>query len=214
MEDTNTNSNHIAVFDLDGTITSKDTYLEFIKYVNGTFRFYLGLVALSPYVILFYLGIIKNQRLKELFFSYYLSNHGYKEIEKKGQEFSEKVLPSLCRESASIVLSWHTVKKHDIMILTASSGLWLKKWCDSKGYILIGTEFERTDDRFTGSIDGLNCYGNQKRSLLENYLKGKKYSYTYGYGDRASDRYFLELVDEPYLMALTPKNVTEYWNKQ
>ncbi len=32
----------IAFFDFDGTITFKDTYLEFIKYTKGTLRFITG----------------------------------------------------------------------------------------------------------------------------------------------------------------------------
>ncbi len=61
----------IAIFDLDGTITSKDTFIAFIKYVNGKLKYYLGILYLSPYIVLFYLKLYTNRELKEMFFSYY-----------------------------------------------------------------------------------------------------------------------------------------------
>ena len=38
----------IVVFDFDGTLTTKDTLLEFIKFSHGKFSFYMGLLLNSP----------------------------------------------------------------------------------------------------------------------------------------------------------------------
>ena len=51
----------IAFFDFDGTITTKDTYLEFIKYTKGTMRFFTGLAINSPYLVAYMLNLIPNQ---------------------------------------------------------------------------------------------------------------------------------------------------------
>ena len=48
--DANMNKRAIAVFDFDGTLTSKDTLVEFIKYACGTWRFYLGFTCYSPII--------------------------------------------------------------------------------------------------------------------------------------------------------------------
>jgi phosphatidylglycerophosphatase C len=40
----------IAFFDFDGTITTKDTLLEIIKFQKGTLRFYTGFLLCSPYI--------------------------------------------------------------------------------------------------------------------------------------------------------------------
>jgi len=39
---------NLALFDFDGTITRKDSMLEFLKYAVGQKNYYLGLFRLSP----------------------------------------------------------------------------------------------------------------------------------------------------------------------
>ena len=45
-------SKKIAFFDFDGTITTDDSLLKFIRFVVGDRRFLLGLVVLSPMLVL------------------------------------------------------------------------------------------------------------------------------------------------------------------
>lgn len=201
----------IAVFDLDGTITDKDSYLEFIKYSKGKTGYYIGFLILSPFIVFYYLKLISNHRLKERFFSYFFKGQNYDKIKEEGKGFSEFVLPTLCRKSALKVLEWHTDQKHDILILSASADIWLKKWCEINNFQLICTEFELSDDKYTGRLNGNNCYGMDKKTRLRDYLCKNNYTYSYGYGDSQADKYFLELVDQAYLMKLNSKNVLNNW---
>ena len=43
----------IVFFDFDGTITSYDSFLGFIRFVVGDFNFVKGLLTLSPILILY-----------------------------------------------------------------------------------------------------------------------------------------------------------------
>ena len=45
----------IAFFDFDGTITKKDSFLEFLKYSKGKIEFIKVLIILSPLIISFFL---------------------------------------------------------------------------------------------------------------------------------------------------------------
>ncbi len=202
----------IAVFDLDGTITYNDTFLEFIKYFKGSIRFYLGIVLMSPYILLFYLKLYTNTQLKELFFSHYFREQTATDIQQKGIEFSVNIIPKLCRESAINVLNWHINQKHDILILSASSDIWLKSWCLLNNFELIATTFEVEGNQYTGKIKGRNCYGIQKKKLLAEFLAKNNYNYSYGYGDSKADQYFLDLINQAYLMKLNQKNVDKYWS--
>lgn len=202
----------IAVFDLDGTITSKDTFLEFIKYYKGNLKFYLGLLFLAPNIFLFFIKIYTNSKLKEKFFSYFFKDETDLHIQKKGDEFSEYILPRLCRKSALDILEWHTKQKHKILILSASADIWLKKWCDINDFELVCTRFEVEESQYTGRILGNNCYGIEKKTLLSEIFSKKDYSYSFGYGDSKADQYFLDLVDKAYLMKLTKQNINKYWS--
>ena len=43
---------NVAVFEVDGTLTTKDSLLEFIKFSCGTWRFFVGFLLYSPLLIL------------------------------------------------------------------------------------------------------------------------------------------------------------------
>ena len=74
--------NILAVFDFDGTITYKDSFLPFILHVVGFNKFCFGLFSLSPIIILYFIKIVSRKTLKERFISYFffgmsdmISNH-------------------------------------------------------------------------------------------------------------------------------------------
>ena len=41
----------IAFFDFDGTITTHDTFLEFIRFCKGTSAYYMGFLLNAPYLV-------------------------------------------------------------------------------------------------------------------------------------------------------------------
>ena len=54
------NKVHISVFDFDGTLIAGDSLRMFIKHSCGALRFYVGLVVLSPILVLFKFGLLNN----------------------------------------------------------------------------------------------------------------------------------------------------------
>ncbi|MGV6832482.1 MAG: HAD-IB family hydrolase [bacterium] len=204
-------SKSIAVFDLDGTITSKDTYLEFIKYSRGIPRYLIGLLYLSPVIIKFYSKRITNSVLKEKFFTYFFKNQELAKVLADGTNYSVNEIPKICRPAALKVLEWHKLQGHHILILSASAKLWLSDWCKLNDYELMCTEFEIDNNKFTGKLKGKNCFGEEKKIRLRKYLKGYDFNYLYCYGDSSADKPFLELADESYLMELNNKNVQNKW---
>jgi hypothetical protein len=61
----------IIAFDFDGTITSRDTFFEFIKFIKGEKRFYTGLLLYSPLLIAYKMKLYPNWKVKEKIFSYF-----------------------------------------------------------------------------------------------------------------------------------------------
>ena len=89
--DANMNKRAIAVFDFDGTLTSKDTLLEFIKYACGTWRFYLGFTCYSPIIVLMFLHLYPNWKAKEKIFAFFFKGWEYQKFKDYGEEFSLKI---------------------------------------------------------------------------------------------------------------------------
>jgi phosphatidylglycerophosphatase C len=200
-----------AFFDFDGTITFRDSFLEFIKYSVGIPRLSAGILCNLPFICLFYLKMYPNQKLKERFFSFFYKGVSEVELEKQGDSFGKSVIPGLCYKSALDVIAWHKEQGHDIYLITASSKIWLKEWCRVNAIHLIGTEFEVVNGRYTGMIKGKNCYGEEKFNRIQPLLQSYDFSQTYGYGDRASDKFYLTRLNRYFLMPLNRINVTKYW---
>lgn len=181
----------IAFFDLDGTITRKDTFIEFIKFSRGQFLFFVGIVILSPFILLYLLKIYPNHKLKELFFTFYFKNYTKSELQYLGDDFGKIKMPNIVYEKAIDKIKMHQLKGDRIIILTASSSIWLSYWCKQNNVDLISTQFEIIKGKYNGKIYGENCFGKQKQKIVKKILTKEKISDTYGYGDSKSDLHFL-----------------------
>jgi phosphatidylglycerophosphatase C len=200
----NTLNQTIAVFDFDGTITPKDSFLEFIKFTEGRFNFYIFIFTHFHFIILFYLKVISNQRLKEIFFTRFYKGKSKQELQNKGKVFSQKIIPKICYSDALEIIRLHKILGHKVYLLTASSEIWLGSWCEKNEVELIGTKFQLEEDIYTGKIDGKNCYGKEKWERIKEIANKSKKSY--GYGDSKSDLYFIEKLSFHFLFPLNKKN--------
>jgi len=188
----------LAVFDFDGTITRKDSLLEFIKFYRGRYGFYCGLVLLSPILLLYVVKIIPNWRAKEIVLSYFFRNEKDEIFSHKCKMFAENILPSLVKSSALQAIQKHQSNGDRIVVVSASSEHWLAYWCEEHGLELIGTQLEVIDKRITGKIKGANCYGEEKKNRLEAYLDLQEYTEIYVYGDSNGDKDILALATHPH----------------
>lgn len=200
----------IAFFDLDGTITHTDTFLAFIRYTNGRFNFFLGLLILSPFIVAFYLGCYSNHHLKRRFFSYFYKGKSVTDIQQQGNEFSKTILPTLCRKGALKLLQQHKASQHQIYIVTASADIWVSAWCQQNGYLLISTQFAHQNGQYTGDFNGLNCYGKVKKPLVQSIIDQHPLATTFSYGDSPSDQHFLSLASYSHCMPLNMRNIRKH----
>ena len=204
-----TKGSGLTFFDLDGTITDKDTFLAFIRYAKGNLKFVLGLALLSPFVLAYYAGFYSNHQLKVRFFSFFFKGSLISEVQKQGDAFALNVLPQLCREGALKVLQKHQQYGHKIYIVTASSDIWTAAWCQQQGFQLIATAFEERAGQYTGKFDGKNCHGKEKYRRVAPIVDQYPDTTIYAYGDESSDRYFLSLAEFAYCMELSLENILE-----
>ena len=184
----------IAFFDFDGTLTRADSFLAFLRFFRGRAAYWRGLVALSPWVALYGLRLYPNHRLKERFFGYFCRGVREADLRRVGEEFAATCLPGLCRPELVARLAWHRQRGDEVVVLTASSAIWLGGWCRAQGVELLGTAFAVRDGRYTGQLAGPNCHGRRKRELVAVRLAGRAYAETFGYGNAPDDNPFLSLL--------------------
>ena len=188
----------IAFFDFDGTITTKDTFLEFIKYTHGKLQFYLGFLIVSPYLILYKLGVIPNWKAKEKVITYFYKGDTYTSLKQIGKQFSLHKIPQLIRPAALERIKWHQAEGHKVLIISASVDIWLEAWCNSLNVELIATHLEVIQGKVTGKLGCVNCYGAEKVNRIKKAITLTDYEIIHAYGDSRGDKEMLELSHKRY----------------
>jgi len=189
---------HLALFDFDGTITRKDTFVEIIRFKVGTLKLAAGMLVLSPVLVMYKLKLIKNWRAKEIMFGYFFKGTPIDDFLRLGVDFSRKALPALIRPSALARIKEHQAAGDDIFIVSASAAEWIKPWSDQFGIKVIGTSWEVVDGKITGKIKGKNCYGPEKKVRIMERVVPSEYKVVSVYGDTSGDREMLTLATDKY----------------
>ncbi|MFL5739177.1 MAG: HAD family hydrolase [Flavisolibacter sp.] len=188
----------IAFFDFDGTITTQDTLLAFIRSSKGIFPFILGFLINSPWLLAYKLGIISNQRAKERVLSYFFRGMKLEEFEEQCNRFSKNILPHLMRPAALKEISRLRQNGSLIVVVSASPENWIRSWSKNEGLELIASQLEIKEGRITGKILGKNCHGPEKvRRILEKHVMSD-YEEVFAYGDTSGDLPMLKLATSSF----------------
>lgn len=186
-------SRRIAFLDFDGTITEKDSFLEFIKYVKGSFAFYAGFTLYSPVIVAFKLNIISNSQAKQIMIRHFFGDMSLAEFQDLADRFSREVIPSLVRPKAMKEIEKLKQAGAEIVVVSASAENWVKTWCEHIGARWIATRLELVDEKLTGRISGANCYGEEKVRRIQDAYDLSSYNEIYCYGDTPGDHPMLAL---------------------
>ncbi len=190
-------SQKIAFFDFDGTITTKDTLLEFIRFSKGKAAFYAAFALNSPWLVAYKLKLIPNQTAKEKVLSFLYKNMPLDDFLAKCNEFAATELPALIRPKAIPEIKTLQEKGFDVVIVSASPEPWIAPWAARIGANLLGTRLETREYKgricLTGKIDGHNCYGEEKVRRIRAVYDLSGHTEIYAYGDTSGDKPMLAL---------------------
>ena len=191
-------SQTIAFFDFDGTITTKDTLLEFIKYSKGRFRFYLGFLLNSPWLIAYRVKLISNQAAKERILKWFFRTTPLPVFQQLCDSFATDIIPGLIRPKALQEITLLREKGAAIVIVSASPENWVRPWADPLSITCIATRLQVEDNKLTGKIAQRNCHGKEKVSRIEELYQVADYTTVVAYGDTAGDRPMLQLAHKAF----------------
>jgi HAD superfamily hydrolase (TIGR01490 family) len=190
----------IAFFDFDGTITTRDTLLEFIRYSKGIPRFYLGFILNSPWLVAYKIKLISNQRAKERILRHFFKHTPLDRFEQTCEAFAREALPALLRPKAMEEIDRLKSAGATVVIVSASPENWIRDWASSIGAELLATRLETAPyqnsgkpDRLTGRIFRANCHGDEKVRRIKGSYDLEEFNEIYTYGDSNGDRPMLKL---------------------
>lgn len=188
----------LCLFDFDGTITTDDSLIKFIRYAVGDIKTVWGMLLLSPMLISYKLKLIPNDKAKQRMLSYFFKGMAEQQFRKIGKEYSLKQINNILRANAMEKIAWHKEQGHTIVIVSASIECWLKPWCDKNELGLIATKLEMKDGIVTGRFLTKNCYGIEKANRVKKAYNLDDYEHIYAYGDSLGDQELLNLANKKY----------------
>src|SRR5256885_12165805 len=151
----------VAVFDLDGTLTSRDTLLAFLRFLVGTRGFLARLPLVAMIVAAMVLRLVPRSRAKELVLALFMRGRSRAELELRGETFARERLPAMLRTQAEARLRWHQKSGHLCVLLTASPAIYAAAFARVIGFDAVpATELEDDErDRAAGRRARVNCPG-------------------------------------------------------
>ena len=187
----------IVAFDFDGTLTTKDTLLAFIRYACGTKAFAIGFLRYAHLLVLMKLGLYPNWKAKQKVFAYFFEGMKIEEFDGLCQRFA-KDNQHLLRPKGLEVLHQALDEGAEVLIVSASIDNWVKAFFNIESLCVIGTQVEVKDGRLTGRFLTKNCYGQEKvNRILALYPNRQDYHLT-AYGDSRGDKELLAFADESH----------------
>lgn len=190
----------IYCFDFDGTLTTSDTLLEFIKYAKGRGRFLMVFLMYSPLLVLMKLHLYPNWKAKQQIFAHLFAGMRIEKFDALCRGFAEES-QHLLRPKGITLVHEALVAGAQVFIVSASIDNWVRPFFDIrnlKGVQVLGTQIEVEDGKLTGRFKSNNCYGKEKVHRIAEVLKSfERSEYEIeAFGDSRGDKEMLAFADK------------------
>ena len=190
----------IYCFDFDGTLTTSDTLLEFIKYAKGRGRFLMVFLMYSPLLVLMKLHLYPNWKAKQQIFAHLFAGMRIEKFDALCRGFAEEN-QHLLRPKGITLVHEALVAGAQVFIVSASIDNWVRPFFDIrnlKGVQVLGTQIEVEDGKLTGNFRSNNCYGKEKVHRIAEVLKSfERSEYEIeAFGDSRGDKEMLAFADK------------------
>ena len=195
----------VFAFDFDGTLTTRDTLIAFIRYACGTLRFLLGFLLHAPLLVLMKLRLYSNGKAKQRLFTWFFRGMPLEAFDALCQSFAS-THRHLLRPETVCLLQQALSEGSEVLVVSASIDNWVQPFFSSfhlqpSTLHLLCTQIEVIDGRLTGRFLTPNCYGQEKvRRIVALHPDRSAYRLT-AYGDSRGDRELLAFADEAHLVS-------------
>lgn len=196
----------IYVFDFDGTLTTADTLLEFIRFAAGRRRMLWGFALHAPWLVLMKLGLYPNYKAKQRVFAHFFGGMEAGRFRALCEQFARQGR-HLLRPAALRFVDKVRPGADGMAIVSASIDDWVEPFArlymgrqrDGAPIAVLGTKVEvGADGRLTGRFATANCYGPEKVRRIAAVWPRRDDCFITAFGDSRGDKEMLSYADEGY----------------
>jgi HAD superfamily hydrolase (TIGR01490 family) len=191
----------IAIFDLDGTITRRDSYLAYLLFY---LRHHPGRWPYAPAAaaagVLFGAGLLGHDAMKCAALRLMLAGAERSALARWSDRFVEARSPAMIRPGALARIEGHRRSGDRLMLATASLDIYVEPLARRLGFartVCTRVAWSETG-RLTGGLDGANLRGVHKVTAIEQALAtegGRRDGVVVAYADHHSDLPLLRWAD-------------------
>ena len=185
----------IYAFDFDGTLTTKDTLLEFIRFAKGTLALGLGFMRYAHLLVLMKLGLYPNWKAKQKVFAHFFKDTTLEDFDAICQEFAASSR-HLLRPKGIEAINQALNEGSEVLIISASIDNWVQPFFAEVK--VLGTQIEVKNGKLTGRFLTKNCYGEEKVNRLKAIYPNRQDYHLSAFGDSRGDKELLAFADESY----------------
>jgi phosphatidylglycerophosphatase C len=193
----------LAVFDLDGTLLRRDSFLPFLV-SYGLRRRRLGPLLALPFELLGYAcRLVSDRTAKQRLLKRFFGSHSAADIRRHADWFNQSWVARHLNPVALARLHEHQRLGHRVVLLSASPALYVPVVGQFLGITEVVCTCVRVEGGVCGGeILGPNCKGDHKVAMLKEYLRMEAApGESYAYGDSSSDLPILKWVRQGFLLS-------------
>lgn len=189
----------LVAFDFDGTLTTTDSFVAFLKWRVGALAFYLDLIRLFPAGVRYLFNRDKG-KIKSAAIRVFLKGLPREILDQEAAEFAAVAAPMLLRPDALKVWRRHRADGARMVIVTASPESIVAPFARGLGAdLLIASQLQfDSDDRVGNGLLGRNCRGPEKAYQLQSAF-GYEVRLAAAYGDTDGDKEMLDLAEQKFM---------------
>ncbi len=188
----------VAAFDFDGTLSTRDNLVPFLRRLVGTRRLAGAILRTAPRLVAAGLADGRRDVAKAALLRCLLAGVDPDTLSGCAESFASEVVAHHLRPEALERVEWHRRQGHALVIVSASLADYLRPVGERLGFdAVLATELERGGDaRLTGALAGANVRRVEKARRLDAWLDGRP-AFVWAYGDSRGDRELFERADRP-----------------
>jgi len=191
----------IAIFDLDGTITHRDTLFPLVlrQLARKPWNL-LRLLAVAP-AALRYLFDHDRGALKQSLLRATLRGVPRAELAALSRQFVSDKIARGCFRDALATIRRHRDAGHHLVLMSASVDFYVPEFARQLDFDeVISTEVRWIDERLDGTLTSANRRGEEKARCVRMLLSARGPTESFAYGNSASDLPHLALVNHGQLV--------------
>lgn len=186
----------VAAFDFDGTLSTRDNVVPFLRTAVGLPKLAGALTVIAPRLVVGAVDDRRRDAAKAALVRRTLTGYPADELTDVAERFAERVVRKHLRADAVERAEWHRGQGHELVIVSASLTAYLEPIAARLRFdAVLGTDLEvGANGRLTGALAGPNVRRAEKARRLDAWLGGRP-AFVWAYGDSTGDRELFERAD-------------------